>query len=212
MEKPKRKCRKTKNLFRFSKPECLDCPDAGECRTNTRLLMKEQEKPFRTIPWVVLQDVNLSGPAKYLCAALFCDAKRQTTERDGPDAPTGAKRRGFKYTEIDRGELLDRWGRRVTPDVLRKHLVNLERDRYIKRQYGKIGVRPWSGGLVIDPLIHNDGGLTDTEKIIIAGFWGFDKWNEQTLADKLGISVRTVFRVKKKYDLDRLFEWKIIWE
>jgi hypothetical protein len=215
---PKPKCLRTKNNFRFSNPRCLGCGDRKECFVNTQALLKTQGAPFRTIPWELFQHM-ISSEARYVVGVLWCAGDVKIKPKKKKATKGTRARRDKTLCQLSHAEIIERWGRNVTAENLRQHLVSVEHCGLIKRSsQGRIHIPMqkwisadtgeavergrWEEGLNISPIIHRDDELTDTEKIVIAGALGFGKLSAVALARKLHVSRSTVMRIKSKFRMD----------
>jgi hypothetical protein len=214
--KPRRKCLNTKNQFRFSKQSCLACDARRICFPKTKARLKEKKKHFRTLPFEILGSPKLSSGAKFIGSVIWCAGNCKKIDPKGKDNLKAIRERG-KRTEcnLNHAGIMARWGRQVTDECLRQHLAKLERAGFIERERGEIYIDlknlvnydedeilrsgRWESGLIIPAIIHQDGGLSDTEKIVISGLLAFPRMSIGALSAKIGISQRSVFSIKAKF-------------
>jgi hypothetical protein len=226
--KPKRKkCKTTKDEFRYSNEGCLVCSNRKECYDNTIQKYKDEEADFRVIPWELMAKYNgLSSGAKIIGGIIWCSANTKKIKIEG----TKKQKEKNEDKIWDRGDIVQcplthaeiktRW-RRTNEECLRRHIVSLEKRKLIERwDNGKVYISIgnykryvggeqyetrenglWEKGLVINSVIYLDDDLSDTEKIVIAGLRGFPRYTMKKLAEKLGISWRTIMTIKKKFNM-----------
>lgn len=185
------------------------------------IIMEEEKKPkpkrktFRTIPWEILQLKELSSEAKMVASVIWCNGNCKRIKPKGKkNIERIIERDVLVRVNLSHAEIMDRWGKTVTDECLRQHLVKLEKAKLFQRgkdgrisiDLGRIHYRDgevretglWDKGLNISAPILRDDALSDSEKIVSAGLGAFPRIPITALAEKLGIPRRTITRIIAK--------------